>query len=657
MHPTGAAPTPVWSPTHDDLAGTRLGAFQLWLGSQRGLYLCDYGSLWHWSVTDLEGFWSAVWEFFEVGPPGAYEAVLTGEHVAGAVWFAGAELNFAEYLLRQGGLGDVAVIGVGEEGASVTMTRAGLRAAVASFAGALTRLGVGTGDRVVGYLPNIPEAVVAFLAAASLGAVWSSIGQDYAPAAVVERFAQLDPVVLVAADGYRYAGRDQPRTSAVTQIREALPTLRHTVMISRLGSEETAPDTLAWEDLLATQQTCAPVNVPFSHPLWVLFSSGTTGLPKGIVHGHGGVLLEQLKSLGLHWDLQPQDRFLWFTSPSWVMWNLLVSGLATGSAIVTYDGSPTHPDPAALWRIVAQTGATVFGTSPAYLQACRDAGIRPRAAADLSDVRALGTTGSPLAPSTHLWMSEEVPGVPLFSMSGGTDVVGAFCGGAPSVPVYVGEMSVRNLGVALEAWNDDGRPVVDQVGELVVTRPMPSMPLYLWGDASGERYREAYFSTFEGVWRHGDWITVTSRGTVLVHGRSDSTLNRNGVRMGSSDIYHALEGLPEVVEALVVGVEQSDGSYWMPLFVVLREGRGLDAATQHRIKEAIRENASPRHVPDEILQVAGLPHTRTGKKLEVPVKRLLQGAAPETVVQPGAVDDPSLLEPFYRLGRERTALR
>jgi acetoacetyl-CoA synthetase len=665
---------PLWEPSPERAAGANLTRFQDFLRETRGLCFADYDELWRWSVTDLEGFWAAVWAFFELDRVSGYDQVLADDSMPGARWFTGAEVNFAGYLLDQGAPDAVAVTGVDEAGNVSQLSREELRGQVAALAATLTRLGVGLKDVVVGYLPNIEEAVVAYLATASLGATWSSVGQDYAPSAVVDRFGQLRPKVLFTCDGYRFNGRRHSRLEAIGELRRGLPTLEHVVLVRRLTTDSDslldadsspdadtlggpAGDVLPWSAAVAGSAELAPVPVSFDHPMWVLFSSGTTGIPKGLVHGHGGFLVETLKQLGLHWDVRAGDRVFWYTSPSWVMWNLQVSALATGAGIVCYDGSPTYPDPSTLWRLVAEHGVTFFGTSPGYLQASQNAGVRPGTDFDPSRLRAMGSTGSPLAPYLHSWARHQLGDVPLWSMSGGTDIAGAFVGGAPTVPIWPGEISVRCLGVALESWNEQGKPVYDEVGELVVHRPMPSMPVHLYDDPDGGRYREAYFSTFPGAWRQGDWITITGRGSVVIHGRSDSTLNRHGVRMGSADIYAAVETIPEVVEALVIGAEQSDGGYWMPLFVVLEEGIALDDALAERIRSAIREKASPRHVPDEVVAVPGIPHTRTGKKLEVPVKRILQGAPVERVANPDAVDDAGLLAPFADLARARAGGR
>jgi len=497
---------------------------------------------------------------------------------------------------------------------------------------------VARGDRVIGYLPNIPEAVIAFLATASIGAVWSACGQDYSPKAALDRLGQLEPTVLVTATGYTYGGKFHDKSADVAALQQGLPTLKATVLASELTASEDAEPT--------------PTPVDFDHPLWILFSSGTTGLPKGIMHGHGGVVLEHLKAVALQSDIGPDDVFFWFTSPSWMMWNFQVAGLLVGATIVCYDGSPSAPRPDALWDIAARVKATVLGTSPAYVLGCSKAGAVPRKEHDLSALRTVGITGSSLPPSSSLWLRDNVgEHVQVSSISGGTDVVSAFIGGVRTVPVWPGELSAPYLGCALDSWDESGQPVRNEVGELVVTKPMPSMPVGFWNDPDGKRYRSAYFETFPGVWRHGDWITITDRGSVIVHGRSDSTLNRHGIRMGSADIYQAVEQLPEVAEALIIGCEQPDGGYWMPLFVVLAEGAELTDELRERIANTIRTEVSPRHVPDEIIAAPGVPHTRTGKKLEVPIKKLFGGADPAKVVERSAVDNPDLLDWYAALKR------
>ena len=660
-------PEPFWTPDPAAVSVSRIADFGRWVARHRGVAVSDYAALRQWSVTDLEGFWSAIWEYFDVRAATDYHQVLASETMPGAEWFTGATLNYADHALRHIAADQPAVIALDENGTDRTITGGELRAQVASVAATLREAGVGPGDRVVGYLPNIPHAIVAFLAAASLGAVWSVCGQDYAPAAAADRFSQLDPTVLIAADGYLFNSTTHDRRDATAELRRALPSLKAVILVDHVGLSWPDADgdadgdgdgdtqaTICWADAAGRDEPPLFTPVAFDHPLWILFSSGTTGLPKGIVHGHGGVLLEHLKTLGLHSDLGPGDRLLWYTTTHWMMWNMVVSALLLGATTCTYDGSPVplaRPD--LLWELASRHRVTVFGTSPQYLTACAKYGIDP-AAHDLSSIRAIGSTGSALPASAHPWVREHVGAdVHLASTSGGTDVASGFAGSAPNTPVWAGEISAPNLGVALAAFDADGRAVVDQVGELVVTRPMPSMPLAFWNDPDGSRYREAYFSTYPGVWRHGDWITVTSHGSVVVHGRSDSTLNRNGVRLGSADIHAAVERLPEIAEALVIGAEEPDGGYWMPLFVVLAAGVELDEELCEKIRDAIRADASPRHVPDEIIQVPAIPHTRTGKKLEVPVKRLLQGASADEVADPAAVDNPEHLACFARLGSER----
>ncbi|MEU5887114.1 acetoacetate--CoA ligase [Streptomyces sp. NPDC047461] len=646
--------TPFWTPDPESVARSRIADF----ARRYGLDADDYAALHRWSVTDLEGFWAAIWEYFDIEASSPYESVLAEERMPGARWFPGSTLNYTHHALRNLADQETAVVTLDETGAAHEITGGRLRAQVASVAATLRDLGVGAGDRVVGYLPNTPHAIVAFLAAASLGAVWSVCGQDYAPQAAADRFGQLEPTVLVAADGYLFNGTTHDRRAAVLELARALTTLKATVLVDHVGlpglSENHPCLVLPWEGAATRTEELACVPVPFDHPLWVVFSSGTTGPPKGIVHGHGGVLLEHLKTLGLHSDLGPGDRLLWYTTTHWMMWNLVVSTLLTGAATCTYEGSPAPLiEPDILWRLAARHRVTLFGTSPQYLLGMAKFGIDP-SAHDLSAIRAVGCTGSTLPASAHPWVRDRVGAeVLLASISGGTDVVSGFAGSAPNTPVWVGELSAPCLGVALAAYDAEGRPVVDEVGELVVTRPMPSMPLYFWNDPEGRRLHDAYFSAYPGVWRHGDWITLTSHGSVVVHGRSDSTLNRNGVRLGSADIHDVVERLPEITEALVIGAEEPDGGYWMPLFVVPAAGVELDDALRDRIRDAIRTGASPRHVPDEILQVPAVPHTRTGKKLEVPVKRLLQGAPAEQVVNPATVDAPELIDYYARLGEER----
>lgn len=646
--------TPFFTPDPQTAAASRIADFA-WL---QGIDPDDYAALHQWSVTDLEGFWGAVWEYFDINADTPYEQVLAEERMPGARWFTGATLNYAHHALRNLADDDVAIVALDESGTGYEVTGERLRALVASVAATLRDLGVGKGDRVVGYLPNTPHAIVAFLAAASLGAVWSVCGQDYAPQAAADRFAQLEPTVLIAADGYLFNGTTHDRRDATLDLAHALPTLKATLLVDHVGlpwPSRTSPSlVIPWEDAATRSEDVICTPVPFDHPLWVVFSSGTTGLPKGIVHGHGGVLLEHLKTLGLHSDLGPGDRLLWYTTTHWMMWNLVASTLLTGATTCTYDGSPApFAKLDVLWELAARYRITVFGTSPQYLLGMAKFGIDP-SGHDLSSVRVVGCTGSALPASAYPWVRDHVgERVLLASISGGTDVVSGFAGSAPNTSVWAGELSAPHLGVALAAYDAEGFPVIDQVGELVVTRPMPSMPLSFWNDPDGTRYRDAYFSSYPGVWRHGDWITVTGHGSVIVHGRSDSTLNRNGVRLGSADIHDVVERLPEITEALIIGAEEPDGGYWMPLFVVPAAGVTLDDALRERIKEAIRTGASPRHVPDEILEVPGIPHTRTGKKLEVPVKRLLQGTPVEQVVNPAAMDAPDLIAYYAGLGEER----
>ncbi|WP_340556209.1 acetoacetate--CoA ligase [Streptomyces sp. GSL17-111] len=657
-------PSPLWQPGPDRIARARLTRFHSWAAEHHGAPAAapgdpaaSYAALHRWSVEQLPAFWTAVTEWFDVHFSTPYDTVLADRSMPGATWFPGATVNYAEHALRTAGdparALDPAILHVDERQEPQPVSWLELRRQVGSLAAELRRLGVRPGDRVSGYLPNIPEAAVALLATAAVGGVWTSCAPDFGARSVLDRFQQVEPVVLFAVDGYRYGGKEHDRARTVAELRAELPTLRAVVHVPLLGTP--APDgALTWQSLTSADVEPVFEQVPFDHPLWVLYSSGTTGLPKAIVQSQGGILLEHLKQLGLHCDLGPDDRFFWYTSTGWMMWNFLVSGLLTGTTVVTYDGSPGHPGTGAQWDIAERTGATFYGTSAAYVMACRKAEVHPGRDNDLSALRCVATTGSPLPPDGFRWLHEEA-GADLWiaSVSGGTDVCSCFAGAVPTLPVHIGELQAACLGTDLQSWDPQGKPLTDEVGELVVTNPMPSMPVRFWNDADGSRYRDSYFEMFPGVWRHGDWITLTSRGSVVIHGRSDSTLNRQGVRMGSADIYEAVERLPEIRESLVIGVEEPEGGYWMPLFVHLAPGAVLDEALKDRVKRTIRSRLSPRHVPDEIIEIPAVPHTLTGKRLEVPVKRLLQGTPLDKAVNPGSVDDVELLRAYERLGRER----
>jgi acetoacetyl-CoA synthetase len=645
----------LWTPPGDALERTRVGDFIRFVERSRGLRLTGYAQLWQWSVDDLTGFWSAVWDYFDVIAHTPPTSVLADPTMPGARWFEGATLNYAENVLRMPGLADddPVVLAYSQSRPDRTLTAAELREQVRRVRAGLRRLGVGEGDRVAAYAPNIPETFVLMLASASLGAIFSSCAPEFGTRSVVDRWQQIEPTVLVAVDGYRYGDKGIDRRSEVAEIRAALPSLAHTV---ELGYLHDGPD--GWAELCAdTDEPLEFAAVPFDHPLYILYSSGTTGLPKPIVHGHGGILLEHLKNLALQCDLGPGDRFFWFSTTGWMMWNFLVSGPAVGSAIVMFDGNPGAPDLGELWRLAQTSGMTYFGTSAPFLLACRKAGIVPRELADLTRLRAVGSTGAPLPPEGFRWVYDAVgPSVQLHSISGGTDVCTAFVGASPIVPVYEGEIACRCLGAKVEAFDPTGAPVIGEVGELVITAPMPSMPVGFWGDTDSSRYREAYFDVYPGVWRHGDWITISERGSCVITGRSDATLNRGGVRLGTSEFYSIVEGLDEVVDSVVVHLEDADGGPGdLLLFVVLADEVDLDDALRARIARELRTNLSPRHVPDEIFQVRAVPRTLSGKKLEVPVKRILTGIAVEAAAAKGALVNPESLTAFEALAGQRAS--
>jgi acetoacetyl-CoA synthetase len=659
----------LWTPPAESIERATLSAYMRWAGERYGRSFSDYDALWRWSVAELDEFWESIWEFCGVSGGGHYERPLADERMPGARWFGGATVNFAENVLmprpgRQSAAdGDLAVLHASELRPLESLTRAQLRARVALVAGGLRELGVAPGDRVVAYMPNIAETLIAFLAVASLGAIWSSAAPELGARSVIDRFSQIAPKVLLAVDGYRYGGRDFDRTGAVAELVDALPTLEHVVMFGYLDAGATlprhgqdGPRLWQWEEL---ERAGAGVGLsfermPFDHPLWVLYSSGTTGLPKAIVHGHGGILLEQLKKGYMHLDLRAADRMFWYTTTAWMMWNFLVGCLLTEAAVVLYDGSPVHPGPDAMWALAQQAGISCLGTSAGFItnqMKRRDGGTALRDRFDLAALRAIGSTGSPLSPEGFQWVYEHVdPDVWLYSTSGGTDVCTAFVAGCPILPVYAGELQCRALGCAVEAFDEQGRSVIDEVGELVIRRPMPSMPLYLWGDDDGRRYHDSYFAMFPGVWRHGDWIRITERGGAVIYGRSDATINRGGVRIGTSEIYRAVEGLEEVLDALVVDVPRDD-SLAIVLFVVLRDDVALDDRLRAALRARIAEDCSPRHVPDVVVAIDAVPRTLSGKLVEVPVKRILMGAVPDQVVSPQSLANPEALAPFAALAK------
>jgi acetoacetyl-CoA synthetase len=665
------APEILWAPSPEMADRSPLTRYMRWLADTRGLHFEDYHALWRWSTTEIEEFWRTVWEHFEVMASGdqderqledpSPEVVLEKRVMPGASWFPGASLNYAEHVFRGKADDEVALVYASELRELSEMRWDELRERVAAVREGLRALGVARGDRVVAYLPNGPEAVIAFLAAASLGATWSSCSPDFGPASVVDRFAQIEPKVMFCVDGYRYGGKDFDRLETIAEIGSQIPSLEQLVVVPYLSASPElsiltehgqVPDPTTWNRLLelGAGVELAFERVPFDHPLWVLYSSGTTGLPKAIVHGHGGILLEQLKKGYLHLDAKTGDRVFWFTTTGWMMWNFLVGVLLTPASIVLYDGNPATPDMGVLWDLAERTGVTCFGTSAAYIAACMKDGVEPGNGRDLSRLRSVGSTGSPLPPEGFQWVYDHVGrDTWLFSTSGGTDLCTAFVGGVPILPVYRGELQARALGAAVEAFDEDGKPLIDEVGELVITEPMPSMPVFLWGDEDGSRYLASYFEMYPGIWRHGDWIEITSRGTAIIYGRSDSTINRGGVRMGTSEIYRAVASVPQVVDALVVDVPREGTDGWMPLFVVLEPGAELDDELTTAIKNSIRAQCSPRHVPNEIFQIREVPRTLSGKVLEVPVKRILMGDPPEKAASRDSLANPGSLDYFTEL--------
>lgn len=647
----------LWEPTDERKRQANITHYMAWLKEKRGLSFEDYGSLWEWSVSNIEEFWKSIWAYHDVQASQPYKDVLSNRTMPGSRWFPGGMLNYAEHIFRNRIGDEPALLAKAESGPVKNVTWAELSHNVSSVASQLRELGVVPGDRVVSYLPNVPEAVIALLATVSLGAVWSSCSPDFGSRSVIDRFKQIEPKVLFATDGYVYGGKEFDRRPIVNELRTSLEKLTATVMVpclypaEVLRSEKGPHKVLIWGDVLARDGgELRFEQVPFDHPLWIVYSSGTTGLPKALVQSHGGILLEQFKYLGLQFDLKPGDRMFWFSTTGWIMWNILISSLLHGATAILFDGNPAYPDMDTLWKLAESTRMNVFGTGAPFLIACMRQGMNPAAKFDLSHLKVMGSTGAPLSPEGFQWVYEKVKGdLLLGSTSGGTDVCTGFLGPCPLLPVKAGELQCRCLGVKAEAFNEKGKSVIDEVGELVITEPMPSMPLFLWNDPDNRKYEVSYFDLYPGVWRHGDWIKIKQDGSSVIHGRSDSTLKRMGVRMGSSEIYSAVESLEEVADSLIVGYEMPDDRYYMPLFVVLRKGLMLDEALKKKIKEKIRSTLTPRHVPDAIYAVPDIPKTLNNKKLEVPVKKILMGVPVEKAVSLDSVGNPASIDTFKAL--------
>lgn len=645
----------LWEPSAATVANANLTHYMRWLADKYDLHFANYRELWQWSVGDLPRFWQSIWEYFNIKASEQPSAVLPAKTMPGAKWFPGARLNYAENVFEKMTAAGPAIYYQAEDRPLLTLSRQELCNKVSELAQVLRALSIERGDRVVAYMPHIPEAIIGLLATASLGAIWSSCSPDFGGRSVLDRFSQIEPKVLLAVSGYQYNGKYHDRLGVVEELQAALPTLQKTILLPHTGNgaaESTLPNTVMWAETLSNTDPDVPLTfeqLPFDHPLWILYSSGTTGLPKPIVHSHGGILLEHLKELSLHMDLKPEDRFFWYTNTGWMMWNYLVDGLLCGCPIVIYNGSPSYPDLYALWQLAEEAGISYFGTSAAFIHACLKEEVKPSERYDLSGIRALGSTGSPLSPAGFQWVYENVnPTLALESFSGGTDLCTGFVGGIRLQPIYAGEIQGASLGAKVQAFNADGAAVVGEVGEMVITEPMPSMPIYFWNDPDNERYQASYFATFPGVWRHGDWIKFNERGGCVIYGRSDSTINRRGIRMGTSEIYRVVESLPEIADSLAIDLEALGRDSYMPLFVVLRDGATLDDELKQRIKKVIRSELSPHHIPDDIFAIEEIPYTLSGKKMEIPLRRILLGQEVEKAANPGAMRNPTAVDYFLR---------
>lgn len=654
---------PLWSPSGSFQETSNLNRYQQWLKDTHGLEFSAYDELWRWSVDHAEAFWSSLTEYFDVRYEGAAMPVMNGNDMPDVKWFDNMRLNYAEHIFRNATPDHPAIIFQSEAGPLQEKSWETLTREVSAMQQYLRSIGILPGDRVAAFLPCIPEATIAFLAVNAMGAVWSSCSPDFGAGSVADRFAQIEPRVLIAVDGYRYGGKFHEKTSVVREIIEAIPSLEKTIIITHGDGIDRLADAdriITWRKIMEAPSD-APLyfeRVPFSHPIWVLYSSGTTGLPKAITHSHGGILLEQLKYGSFHNDFKKGERCFWYTTTGWMMWNYIQGCLLVGGILVIYDGSPGYPDLDVLWDFAGKTHIHHFGTSAGFIMACRKAGVRPGSKHDLSALRSLSATGSTLPPEGFAWAYKEVKEeLWLASMSGGTDVCSAFVGGNPMLPVYSGEIQCRALGCRLEAFDEEGRSVENQLGEMVITAPMPSMPIYFWNDPDFSRYRESYFEQYPGVWRHGDWIEITPHAGIIIYGRSDATLNRGGVRIGTSEVYRAVDTVQEIQDSLVVCIEKPGGEFWMPLFVLMRQGKNLNDEIKGKIRSALRTQYSPRHVPDDIIEVPDIPYTISGKKTETPVKKVLSGMDPRKVVNTGALRNPDSMQFFIRMGGGRVGNR
>jgi acetoacetyl-CoA synthetase len=645
----------IWSPSTERIENTVLMSYMKWLKEKKGLDFSEYNTLWKWSVDKLEDFWESIWEFFDIKATAKYEQVLVDRNMPGAKWFDGATLNYAENVFEKYQENKTAIIFRSEHIPYKEYSWKELKEQVSFVAHSLRKMGVKSGDRVVAYMPNIPETTIAFLAAASIGAIWSSCSPDFGARSVIDRFKQIEPTVLFAVDGYQYNGKVFDKRSVVSQIQKELTSLKSTILVPYKNNNETVSleNITPWEALFKEKSELTFTSVPFDHPLWIVYSSGTTGMPKPIVQGHGGIVIEHLKALSLANNITPEDRPFWFTTTGWVMWNMLLGGLLGGSTIVLYDGSPFYPNNDSLWKLAEDTGITFFGTSAPFLITSMKAGLKPKEKFDLSKIKTISATGAPLTEEAYRWVYEQVKeDLMLSSSSGGTDVCSGFVGGVSILPVRVGEIQGRLLGVSVEAFDEQGNPLVNEVGELVITKPMPSMPLYFWNDKDNKRYIDSYFDTYPGVWKHGDWIKIDEKGSCIIYGRSDSTINRSGVRIGTSDIYRVVEGLDEVMESLAIDMEVLGRDSSLILFVVLKADQLLDTDLHEKIKNQIRTNVSPRFIPDKIYAVNEIPKTLNGKKMEVPIRKMLLGFEIEKVVNPDSMSNPNSLEFFIKLANE-----